>query len=260
MHYVCSDIHGHYDYFMDILNKINFSDEDHMYINGDVVDRGPEPIKLLKYILEQKNMTLLIGNHEHFMIQSLMFNDKEQLSIWVNNGGERTLDQFDELSKSEQKDILLRLYNSPLAIPNLKIKNKNYYIAHASHSFRYLEKPILYSESSKEEIERIVWYRDYQNPDNKALAKEFKELYSKYKNTTLIIGHSPVYICSYRKITKKGRPMISRACSGHLINIDCGCSRGLPLACLRLEDLKEFYADIPDGMKIVMRAKRKWER
>ena len=40
-HYVVSDIHGEDDRFHAMLQKINFSKEDTLYILGDVVDRGP---------------------------------------------------------------------------------------------------------------------------------------------------------------------------------------------------------------------------
>ena len=68
MHYVCSDIHGYYERFRKLLKKIDFSLDDEMYVIGDVIDRGPEPIELLLYILSQPNIHLLIGNHEHMMM------------------------------------------------------------------------------------------------------------------------------------------------------------------------------------------------
>ena len=33
--YVVSDIHGEYDAFMEILDKIHFSDQDILYVMGD---------------------------------------------------------------------------------------------------------------------------------------------------------------------------------------------------------------------------------
>ena len=45
--YVVADIHGEADRFYAMLEKIQFSDIDMMYILGDVIDRGPDGIKLL---------------------------------------------------------------------------------------------------------------------------------------------------------------------------------------------------------------------
>ena len=77
-----SDIHGQYDYFLDILKKINFSDEDILYVNGDVIDRGDQSIKLLQHILSKPNIVLLIGNHEHLMLQALLEKDDDAMYIW----------------------------------------------------------------------------------------------------------------------------------------------------------------------------------
>lgn len=41
MHYVVSDIHGYYDRYLKLLEVINFTDDDTLYILGDIVDRGP---------------------------------------------------------------------------------------------------------------------------------------------------------------------------------------------------------------------------
>ena len=48
MKYVISDIHGHFDKYKEMLEKINFTDGDTLYILGDVVDRGPDGIKILQ--------------------------------------------------------------------------------------------------------------------------------------------------------------------------------------------------------------------
>lgn len=47
MIYVMSDIHGEYEKYIKMLELINFSDEDELYILGDIVDRGKEPVKVL---------------------------------------------------------------------------------------------------------------------------------------------------------------------------------------------------------------------
>lgn len=48
MTYVASDIHGEYKKYIQMLNKINFSDSDILYVLGDVIDRGSEPKKSWK--------------------------------------------------------------------------------------------------------------------------------------------------------------------------------------------------------------------
>ena len=245
MIYVCSDIHGKYDDFMNILKQIEFDDEDYMYVIGDVIDRGPEPIKTLQYIMKQDNMTMLIGNHEHMMLKATFYRDYEQYYIWMRNGGGITLDQFQELSREEQDAIMVYLLRSPLVMPQIKVNDKYFYLAHASHLDKYIDEGIYYIDAKEEELEKVVWNRDYLKTKNTGLEDQYGELYSKYKNTTLIIGHTPVYYTDYGKI-KGNLPRISRTKRGHLINIDCGCAAGFPLGCLRLNDMKEFYANNND--------------
>ena len=47
MTYCVSDIHGEYEKFLELLKKIHFSSEDTLYIIGDIMDRGPQPITLV---------------------------------------------------------------------------------------------------------------------------------------------------------------------------------------------------------------------
>ena len=47
MIYCMSDIHGDYEKYCRMLEIIRLREEDRLYILGDVVDRGPEPIQIL---------------------------------------------------------------------------------------------------------------------------------------------------------------------------------------------------------------------
>ena len=40
MKYVVSDIHGCYEEYLELINKIELGDEDHLYILGDALDRA----------------------------------------------------------------------------------------------------------------------------------------------------------------------------------------------------------------------------
>ena len=62
MHYVISDIHGCYDQYVNLISKINLKPDDTLYILGDVVDRGPEPMKVLLNMSERANVIPLMGN------------------------------------------------------------------------------------------------------------------------------------------------------------------------------------------------------
>ena len=64
MIYIASDLHGEYGLFKKLLEKINFSESDSMIICGDIVDKGPDSIRLAQFIFQQPNIQCVIGNHE----------------------------------------------------------------------------------------------------------------------------------------------------------------------------------------------------
>lgn len=68
-HYVPADVHGEAEHFHAMLEKIRFSADDTLYTLGDVIDRGPDGIKLIQEIMEPSNIVMLLGNHEHMMIE-----------------------------------------------------------------------------------------------------------------------------------------------------------------------------------------------
>lgn len=69
--YAISDLHGQYGIFEKLLEVIDFSDDDYMYVLGDAIDRGPDGIRILQRIMSSPNMDLLIGNHEFLMLNSV---------------------------------------------------------------------------------------------------------------------------------------------------------------------------------------------
>ncbi len=69
MHYVIGDIHGCYQAWIRLKNRIEKNDSDARFILvGDIIDRGPQVIKTLRWAV--KNITwggkyqMIMGNHE----------------------------------------------------------------------------------------------------------------------------------------------------------------------------------------------------
>ena len=56
MTYVMSDLHGHYQKYLQMLDMIRFSDADDLYILGDAVDRGPGSAELLRDMSMRMNV------------------------------------------------------------------------------------------------------------------------------------------------------------------------------------------------------------
>ncbi len=64
--YVMSDIHGCFDEFIALLDKVNFNaQEDRLYLVGDLINRGPKSLKVMQYLLEHEaSMFPVLGNHD----------------------------------------------------------------------------------------------------------------------------------------------------------------------------------------------------
>ncbi len=227
--YVISDLHGCLDEFRTMLDLINFTDYDELYINGDVCDRGKRPIELLRLIMAHKNMHLIFGNHDVWLARYAedLIKGKDSPSHlrllggdfvnWIHfNGGLVTMDQFMDCEYSVCYDILEYLGN-PEYYKELQVGHQKFLIVHAGLGDRWrLGLPVCeYSENE------LIWPHIGIN-DNP------------YPDVMMIVGHMPTFLY--------GKQYENRIIHGrNLLHIDCGCVFGRTLGCVRLDDLQEFY-------------------
>lgn len=110
MRYLISDIHGCYDQYRQLLQKINFSSQDELYVLGDAVDRGSDPIKVLQDLMRRPNVIYILGNHDlemYLLLNKLTAEITEKncetqitselleaYSLWLSDGGAVTVKQF----------------------------------------------------------------------------------------------------------------------------------------------------------------------
>ena len=215
--YVLSDLHGQYDKFMDMLKLTKFNDNDKMYILGDIFDRGPDPLKILDYIICKKNIDFIPGNHEYMFLE---FYNTYDARLWSYNGGRTTMTQL--MKRGE--DYLKALYDYLTKLPLVKVHDK-FILTHAGlylpkNQNQYTLQEIL----SLQNAEFNLWSRSNINNERQ------------YKDYTVICGHTPTL---YVDPDQYQMSIVRRKGT---IYIDCGAtfSDGR-LACLRLEDNKEFY-------------------
>lgn len=214
--YVMSDLHGCYDKFIEMLNLIDFKESDELYILGDIFDRGTNPLGILDYVIGHKNIYLLKGNHESLFED---YFENGSAYLWYMNGGNTTHSQI--MKKGYIQEELIYKYIKIL--PYIKVIDK-FILVHAGVTFFKgyndvdLETFIKYQEE-----ESCLWDRSNINEN------------LRYKDYTIICGHTPV-----QSITGQYEDVKILHKEG-TIYIDCGCVFGGKLACLRLDDMKEFY-------------------
>lgn len=231
MVYVMSDLHGCYDEYLQALSLIQFNENDQLYVLGDVIDRGKEPIRLLQDMMMRSNVFPIIGNHE-YMAQSVLRrfyqeitednvqtylkeNDMENLMHWCQDGGETTLNQFCALSREQQEDILDYLDEFTL-YEEVKIKNETYVLVHAGLTPFDEKKPL-----DEYRLEHVI----FTSPD-------YQRIY--YHDKYLVSGHRPtIFIDNNRKgeIIEMNRH----------IALDCGCVFGFNLGVYCLDTHEKFY-------------------
>ena len=137
MIYIMSDIHGGWNEYRDILEQIQFNDSDHLYMLGDAIDRGPDGIEVLLDIMARKNVTMLLGNHEKMMLDTLRSPDDDRLTrLWWNNGAAPTKKAFDELDKEKQEAILDFLSELPTELV-IQFGEQAYRLVHAAPAYLY---------------------------------------------------------------------------------------------------------------------------
>lgn len=219
---VLSDIHGEMDAFDSILSQIHPGEDDHLHIIGDVIDRGPHSIELLRRIREMPNTTLMLGNHEYMMIDRLRHPDNRRLAmLWYKNGGAETKAAFEKLPEDERDDLLRYIEGLPVQV-EISVNGESFLLVHA----RPREDYELLHDWYENDVQMAVWSR----------IEPWTEL---PEGKTVVFGHTPTM--QFQRV--KSRMRIYNG--SNRIGIDCGCTypelRG-QLGCLRLEDMKEFYS------------------
>jgi len=84
-HLIVGDIHGKFDMLERLLETGKYDPaNDIVYSVGDMIDRFPYSVEVVKFFTEQPNTRAILGNHEYMMI------DSEWYETWMNNGGIET--------------------------------------------------------------------------------------------------------------------------------------------------------------------------
>lgn len=61
---VVGDIHGCHAELLDLLAAAALSDDDEVIAVGDIVDRGPDSLRVTDFLASRPRATSVMGNHE----------------------------------------------------------------------------------------------------------------------------------------------------------------------------------------------------
>ena len=256
--YAISDIHGHYATYKKLLEKLKFSENDFLYVVGDVIDRGRDGIKIIQDTMRRPNVELMLGNHELMMIDAIDFirknrsnglNSKSDLGeaftpidLWFHpaNGGKTTYNAFMKLPENEQDEILEYLKSLRL-IKRVHIGDRTYHISH-SYSVGYKFGDELFYKDALIDAESVVW--DSLLDDRPPIDMLEYDWFA-YPDDIYIVGH--VFTQRLGCMDDKGRGMICRIRRRggiDVVDVDCGMalnSKSSRLGAFCLDTEKEIY-------------------
>lgn len=229
MIYAVSDLHGYpLELFLKLLERAGFGDDDILYVLGDTIERGEHGIELLMWIMRQKNVKLILGNHESMMLKcDFLFETDEIPAVyellgdrrmfyrnWLSNGGHTTLNALSALRYNQIQRILDFLRETPL-YEQVTVNGKDFLLTHSGLDNFNKDKAI-----ENYSVHDLIWCRP-------SLNARF------YDDKMLIFGHTPTIVYGNEYA---GKPIITET----WINIDAGVAAGFTPVVLRLDDFKYF--------------------
>ena len=220
---VTSDIHGHLSYFKKVLEKASFCDEDILFIIGDMIEKGPENLETLRYIMKlckQGNVIPLMGNVDAYRLKLIYELSEENVSSFYNY----VLNLREWVGTSFYEELAAECgykINAPADI----LLSKQAVITHFEDEFKFIANLPTVVETQKY-IFVHGGLREKQVSDNvdksvfeltkfDAFAENTSNTFDKY----VIVGHWPVVL--YGSDIPQMNPIINR--DKKIISIDGGC-------------------------------------
>ena len=228
---VTSDIHGHFDHLIQLLKMVEFGSDDILIVNGDMVEKGPQSLAVVRYIkslCEGGRAIALMGNVDNrFLWQLDNINDYNSAKsffdylVYMRNWIGTSF--FDEMSAEVAKipntvDDVINMLDIIKAHfkPELEfLRNLPTMLEASNYIFIHGGIPVseqTFFEKSSEAIDRhkcikIDRYLDYARMHNLKF------------NRNIVVGHWPVV--NYNASVRSMNPIIDKEMK--VISIDGGC-------------------------------------
>jgi serine/threonine protein phosphatase 1 len=222
--YVIGDIHGALKALVQVLNKVQPTNEDTFIFLGDYVDGWSESAQVIDYLIEfnkQHKCVFIKGNHDVWTMDWLQ--GKSIDPIWLKHGGMETIDSYKDLSDERKTQHLYFCQN----MQNYFIDDQNRLFIHAG--FSSMNGPVSEFYMSNYTWDRTLWEMaltmDKRIKKDSVLYPNRLKLYHE-----IYIGHTPTI--NYNV----GIPM--QGCN--VWNIDTGAAFTGKLSIMNI-DTKQFY-------------------
>lgn len=193
-----SDIHGCNATFEALLQQVELTKEDQLFMLGDFIDRGPSSKQVFDTIFSLMNkgyqVQCLRGNHEEMLLWALE-GDRYDLETFLRNGGDSTLTSFGVRHPSNiPSDYIEFIKQLPYWI-----EAESLIFVHAGLNFSSRSQPL-------EDTEQMLWIRSWYP----------KIDYQWLGNRYIVHGHTPTLSSSIHKQFQAFEEL-------QVLNIDAGC-------------------------------------
>ena len=226
MTYFCSDLHGEYEAFCRLLDKISFGGGDTMYILGDFVDKGKASLPLARLIMEEEGFKALCGNHEYYFLKHYAFCVDEYEAGLSEDLWKSVAEYFPEARAEEMPEIADFLETLPFYF-----EEKDFICVHAGLE---LDKNGAILPMQEQDRNYLLFDRNFKEKNVVPV-----------NGKTVLFGHTP---CSYEngtgkfiKTLKSGIYGGTRLTDYSKIRLDTGAALTGMVGCLRKEDMREIY-------------------
>lgn len=231
MTFVIGDIHGNKEKYDQMLQKLNPTDEDAVFVLGDVIGIGDDGIEILKDMMYKANVFPILGEQEYMAkgifpliasaetiekAKELLDGEKAELfEKWLTMKSEKTINDFLS-SDEENKESIIDYLDEFAPYEEIEAGGKNFILVHAGIDGFEEDKPL----DAYEEKDFVFAVTDYQK--------------AYFPDSYLVTGHMPTAV-------------IDRQCAGKVYSkkrhlaIDCGAAYGGRLAAVCLDKLKVYY-------------------
>lgn len=261
--YVISDIHGCYNEFLSMLEKIRFSDTDHLILAGDCIDKGTQSYEMLTWMDHcPRNVLLVRGNHEEEFAAyvTLMLQVGKKKNIEIDLSSNHDVLYLYKLTKHFlKKNQLPSVYFDPYhTIKSLLHRRDVTFSDLCRWAERISHMPYYYQKQLGEQT-CIIVHAGYSDSVEKVSASfsSLEEFYIYAREASInlggkehgmiLAGHTPT-ILKGEFAYNQGKVFRyydeEKDCIFY--DIDCGCvfrrqDRNAKLACIRLENEEIFY-------------------
>jgi serine/threonine protein phosphatase 1 len=228
---VIGDVHGCLKTLQALIERLP-KDRELCFV-GDFIDRGPNAIGVVEFI-RSNNYSAVMGNHEQLLC---LASDEAQPAhihkwaqkTWYNNGGDRTMQQWEDYATRMGDKTALELFQShfdwmcnlPYWLEFMSEEGEHFIISHSNVNFVWDKRrsdPQVFNKAS-------LWSRSFEPTG---------EMKCQIGNSVNIIGHTPVnHVMD----------------CGNLIFIDTGCGKGGRLSAYDLETKEIFTQRCIDNIK-----------